>query len=451
MKNSKGIKENLIMNIIDKLSKQMKLPYWWVEAIAIEYTECREYGVGDEGIWEFNFEKIKEKDLEDALKNHKIVISSCTIFHNIRDEVLKTRMMEGLVSGLVVPLTTDISSCIVDGLASDFYIPFYFNPIELVDPKQHLNEYFLVYENNELWQWKFADIVAVEDRNYHKHISNHVDLEEFDKKYDIYKELYVEKNQNKLSSVLLENKIAEYFKWIDSIRRPLLSELYDLHKHKKNSPDYKSKATKGRPPQMSRFESYKIDLNGNGSNHYLFKMDSAPIFYQSCCQHEKKSREIISSIRSAKELPPRLDSIYQEKALAIITGIMCIEAFINSIGYEMLPEIWDRQEKLTLTDKIKVLLSLKGAENSDFNTSIEPFSTFINCITSRNWLVHSKPKYEPAKNYKQKIMTPTEYYLRDELIFNLPKRLKELIEHLCMNLNKNNPAWLYEASLWSFD
>ena len=439
------------MNIIEKLSKQMNLPYWWVEAIAIEYTECREYGVGDDGIWKFNFDIIKEKDLEDALKNHKIIISSCIVFHNITKEVLRTRMLEGLFSGVASPLTTDSSSGVVEGLASESYIPYFFNSIDIVDPKQNLNSYFLVYENDELWQWKFADFIAVEDRNYGKYISNYVSLEDFDRQHDLYIELYNEKHQNNLSTDLLKNKIAEYFAWIDSIRGPVLNKLYELHKQQKNSPDYKSKATKGLPPQMSRFESYKIDSNGNGSNHYLYKMESAPIFYQSCCQHEKKSKEIISSIRSVDLLPPRLDSIYQEKALVIITGIMCIEAFINSIGYEMLPEIWDSQEKLTLTDKIKVVLSLKGTESSDFNTSIEPFSTFINCITSRNWLVHSKPKYEPAKNYKMKIMTPTEYYLRDDLISNLPNRLRELIEYICRDLNINNPAWLYETSLWNFD
>ena len=48
--------------IIQTVAQKVKLPYWWVEAIAIEYTECREYATGNE-IWAFNFDKLSEYDL----------------------------------------------------------------------------------------------------------------------------------------------------------------------------------------------------------------------------------------------------------------------------------------------------------------------------------------------------------------------------------------------------
>jgi hypothetical protein len=130
---------------------------------------------------------------------------------------------------------------------------------------------------------------------------------------------------------------------------------------------------------------------------------------------------------------------------------MCLEAFINQMGYDMLPDIWESQEKLALSEKIQVIFSLKGTGSSAYNTSTEPFSTFTNCITSRNWLVHLKPKYEPVKNYKMNRMTPIEYYLRDDLVFNLPGRIKEMIEYICQDVKTKAPAWLYDSPRWSLE
>lgn len=435
---------------IDKLSEKMKFPKWWVEAIAIEYVDCREYGVGNDGIWKINFDKVQEKELEDALQN-KIVISGCIISHNARQEVLRTRMLEALVSNVPTQLTDDGNSAIVEGLASRYYFPLCFNGIDIVDPKQNLSNYFQVYENGELWQWKFADFISVEGRNYGKFTSNYVSLESFDEQYEKYQKLLYGKYTENISDSLMEAKIDEYFKWIDSIRKPLLKKLYELHQQKKSSPDYISKATKDTPPVLSRFESYKIAPDENGNNNFLIKIEAAPIFYQSCCQHVKKASEVKLSIRASIELPPKLDAIYQEKASAIVTGIMCVEAFINQMGYDMLPDIWQSQEKLALSEKIKVILSLKGSGSSAYNTCVEPFSTFVNCITSRNWLVHLKPKFEPARSYKKEKLSPIEYYLRDELVFNLPGKVKEMIEYICKDVNINPPTWLYEAPGWSFE
>jgi len=49
--------------IIKKIAKKMNLPPWWVDAITIEYTECRDYATREE-IWTFNLDKLSEKDIE---------------------------------------------------------------------------------------------------------------------------------------------------------------------------------------------------------------------------------------------------------------------------------------------------------------------------------------------------------------------------------------------------
>ena len=61
-------------NIIH-VSSKLKLPYWWVESIAIEYLNCREFAEHDE-IWSFNFDLISKQELIEAVQTEKIVVSS---------------------------------------------------------------------------------------------------------------------------------------------------------------------------------------------------------------------------------------------------------------------------------------------------------------------------------------------------------------------------------------
>jgi hypothetical protein len=39
-------------NPIDVVSKKLKIPKWWVESIAIEYSDCRDFAQ-DKDIWKF--------------------------------------------------------------------------------------------------------------------------------------------------------------------------------------------------------------------------------------------------------------------------------------------------------------------------------------------------------------------------------------------------------------
>ena len=173
-------------NMIRKTSERLNFPVWWVEAVAIEYTNCREFGVGRNGIWSINFDLVKESELEDALQKHNTVISADIIYHNVRPEVMINRILD---NGSSPPITKDNGSAIVEGLASENWYPFRLNDINMVDPNQKIGSYFHVYEDGELWQWKFADFVEVEGSDYVKYISEDIDLEVFNEQHVKYEKL----------------------------------------------------------------------------------------------------------------------------------------------------------------------------------------------------------------------------------------------------------------------
>ena len=131
------------MNVIEIVANELKLPTWWVEAIAIEYCDCREFAMGEE-IWSFNFSKIKKEDLEEALKTHHIVSCHGFLVHNAGRDVTGTRMLISLAKPgfAIVESNNDI---IPDGPISDNCFLFRQNPIELWDPKLNFSEWVQMY------------------------------------------------------------------------------------------------------------------------------------------------------------------------------------------------------------------------------------------------------------------------------------------------------------------
>ena len=93
--------------VIEAVAKKMRLPYWWVKAIAIEYTECRDYATRDE-IWTFNFDKLSEYNLEQAVRSHHVVVYG-TLIHNVHADVWSSRTIERLVSDIPVKLAEELA------------------------------------------------------------------------------------------------------------------------------------------------------------------------------------------------------------------------------------------------------------------------------------------------------------------------------------------------------
>lgn len=151
--------------LVESVAHKTGLPQWWVEAIAIEYTDCREYA-GEEDIWGFNFEKVAEDELMNAVHSQKVVISRGVIFHNVLEEVVITRGIERFVSNVPVPLPKELEDLIPEGPISSYHFPFGVNSIDEWDPKLSLYDYFQVFDDEQIWQWRFAKFTKVKGRQY---------------------------------------------------------------------------------------------------------------------------------------------------------------------------------------------------------------------------------------------------------------------------------------------
>lgn len=420
--------------IVKAIAEKMKLPDWWVQAIAIEYADCREYATGDE-IWTFNFDKVSGRDLEQAVRSHRAVVFG-TLVHNVHESVWSSRAIERLVSDIPVRLAEDFGDVCAEGPVSDYHFPFLGNPLDVWDPKLDFSSHFQVLDEGRLWQWKIAEFVPVAGRNYGKWVSSEIDLESLDQVH--------EKLASLRNSVIKPREpghgdfranVKKFYDWLGEIRRPILSALENVHVSRRAQANF-SKVTRGEPPLLSRFEMFTVR-----DGQLCTKFFAEPVFFRGCRQHATKAEELAASLKDDRDLVPRLDEVYQERAGAIILGAACAEAFINGLGFERFPDLWKDIERISLKAKWRLYLELVDKGNR-FDPCREPYKSLAQLTKSRNFLVHFKRRYRKVNSIGNRVVTDLELHLPRSLIRDLPNQLEQLIRELCEATSLPLPPWL---------
>jgi len=429
-----------VHRVIKTVAEKMNLPYWWVEAIAIEYTQCREYATRDE-IWTFNFDKLSEGDLEKAVRSHRVVVYGI-LMHNVLATVWSSRTIERLVSDIPVRLVEEPNDVIAEGPVSDYHFPFLGNPIDVWDPKLDFSSHFQVLDEGQLWQWKIAEFVPVEGRKYGKWISSEIDLEPLDQ---VHEKLASLRNPvikpREPGHADFKVRVEQFYHWLDELRHPILSALEEIHARRRAQASF-SKVTKSEPPLISRFETFTVR-----DSEFYTKFFAEPVFFRGCRQHAAKAEELATSVKDNKELVAKLDEIYQERASAIILGAACAEAFINGLGFEQFPDLWKNIEKISLNAKWQLYLELKG-KGDVFDPSREPYQSLAQLARSRNSLVHFKRLYQKVHRISNREVTHLELVLPRNFVRYLPSRLEQLIRELCEVTNLQIPPWLTPKTGW---
>ena len=423
--------------VIRKVAKKMNLPLWWVEAIAIEYTECREYATCDD-IWTFNFDKLLEKDLEEAVRSHHVAVYAVLI-HNIVPGVYGTRFIRSLHTR-IPPLVEERNDIMPEGLVSEYHFPFLTNSIDVWDPKLGFSRCFQFRDNYKIWQWKIAEFITVKGRHYGKWVSSEIDLGPLNEMQERLKDLRTNRiKPGESSHSEFKKRVVQFYQELDKIRKPILSTLKDIHIKKRSSIKEYPKVVAGIPPKLSHYEKFTVI-----ENEIHTKLIAAPIFFRGCNQHSTKAKDIYNSAKDDSGLIRKLDEIYQERTSAIIVGQACLEAFINDKGFEHFPKLWELiEEKLSLINKWKLYLILMG-KSDIYDFGREPYQSLKLLIKKRNDLIHFKPKYEKVIRKGNKATTNLEKILEKEFVDNLPNRIKQLIKELCKATNLNVPTWITE-------
>lgn len=210
-------------NIID-VSSKLKLPYWWVESVAIEYLNCREFAARGE-IWTFNFELISKQDLIKAVQTEKIVVSSPIMQYPPLGENLLNSLKNYFLGQ---DYDGDVS--VIEGPVSRNGFPDDVEFLDFWDPLLSFCEYFQVYDDEKFWQWKIAESITIKGEPYSKWISSEIDLtpiNEMDVKLRNLRDNIIKPGEQGHAEFKLD--VEGYYTEFKSIRRGIFSNLWKIH------------------------------------------------------------------------------------------------------------------------------------------------------------------------------------------------------------------------------
>lgn len=217
-------------NNLFNVSSQLELPLWWVESIAIEYLNCREFAARDE-IWTFNFDLISQENLIETVKTRKIVISSPLIQYPSLNKSLLNDLKNYFLG-----LDDDNDYSVIEGYISLNNFPEEVEFLDFWDPKLSFSECFQVYDDGKFWQWKIAESTPLKGKLYNKWVSSLIDLKPIN---DIDVKLRKIRNHiikpGKPGNHQFKVEVEEFYEELKKVRIEIIPKLWKIHQKKKKS------------------------------------------------------------------------------------------------------------------------------------------------------------------------------------------------------------------------
>lgn len=431
---------------IEKIAKRFNLPTWWVESIVVEYFPCREYFV-DENFLVFNFNLLQEEQIKE-IPSKKVVINGSILFHNIRPEDAKARMLLGLVGTPLMPLGKD--AIIPEGLVSSYSFPFQANPIDVWDPKLGFSSRAQILDEGKFYQWKIAEFSA----DYHPSPnkgwfrSDFLDLESL---RIINDEIQVLRNESIPADTraleMLRSKIHEKYVELEKVRKTIRQKVLEYHQSQKyNLVMAETDLPTTTPPVVTYLDS--IQVSGGG---YKIRFHIEPLLYRSALKNLTEAKKIIEERRAGEFEAVLIVDEIEASALCILCAVSCLEAYVNLIAQEYCPTFWSIFERMGVRQKWMFLPYM--LESSDcFAIDKEPYKSFIQLTAWRNQIIHYRHKLKKPKKFANRRQVSKAYWICNATNAQIAvDTTRAMIERLSEKTSVPRPRWLYKSGEWLRD
>lgn len=363
------------MTDLKAIAKQLKLLQWWVEAVTVEYLPVRHFATEGE-IWKFDFNLVTENDIVSALDKSRIVVGG-TVFHNVRSDVLGSRMLGRLASNVPVPLAANPSDISPEGPIGPHSVYFQPNPIQVWDPKLSFSQHIQVRDDDGLWQWEVARF----DTPSRRWVSSVVDLDSLNSTNVPLARLRnppVRCRPSEDGYDTFHAEVEDFYSRLETVRQTIRESLWNTHLERKGA-GWRSTVASGAPPRLSQFEDFTVR-----DGRLLTRLHGEPLMFRMCIQHVRQAGSAIQN--------DELDYAISERVEAIISAAAFLEAFTNVTGSETVPK-WDLYEKLTVEGKWQQCLANAGHPHR-YDPGREPFQTLSKVIYLRNRWLHYGRDFE---------------------------------------------------------
>lgn len=417
---------------LHKIAQELDYPSFLLEVAALENKNSRRFA-RDKKTHKIHliidFDLLTNENLCNLSQRSRwSAIPGFILCDHIHPSDIKHRLLHTFVGS---PTSTCPRESLLEGKASDNAFPMWFNDINIVDPFLHLSDRFMMYENGEFFQWKFAEL---EKSNTHPNqsafFSNEVDLAAFKR---VSQDLW--ENLQKQDQVL--SALTRLYQKLATERQKILDALKDIHI---------SRITKGRgteintsnPPRLGRFDYLYVSENG-----YQVSTDLSPLLFRAALSH-------LFAVRKLENTECFNESVLLETVPGILMTYLCLDSYVNVLGSNLKLPNWGATIESSLESKIGAIT--KNTERASLLKKRPDVKRKIEEITTlRHELIHYKHKfYQIIEVGGERV---SEFHTRagiDKLESTL-KNVREIIKLIHKYIELPAPLWLEKRADWLED
>lgn len=388
---------------------------------------------------------------EDQIKeipNKKVVINGSILFHNIRLEDVKARMLLGLIGTPMMPLGKDV--IIPEGPVCSYSFPFQANPIDVWDPKLGFSSHAQILDEGRFYQWKIAEFSADYHPSPHKgwFRSDFLDLESLRIINDEIQNLRNEPIPTDTQALeMLRSRIHEKYDELEKIRKTIRQKVLEYHQSQKHNFAMAETELPTKPPPVVTY----LDSIQVSEGEYKIRFHIEPLLYRSALKNLAEAKKIIEKRKTGEFEAVLIVDEIEASALCILCAVSCLEAYINSIAQEHCPTFWNIFERMGLRQKWLFLPYILGISDC-FEIDKEPYKNFIQLIAWRNQITHYKHGLKKPKKFSNRRQVSKAYWICNVTNAQIAvDTTRAMIERLNEKTLVPRPQWLYKSGEWLRD
>lgn len=423
------------------------LPDWWVRHVALERFDCRSFFTSENWI-EYDLE-LDDSDLKIINDADVLITGPYRVYDEVDPISVTQRMTRSIGGSYFEPLMENMSS---EGRLSSNSFSQPGNPIETVDPITSLSPMVFVRHGEDIYQWEVAELrrgilAGQKGRFPHRERSFQVSdkfPELFYRAQRNHQEIHHVRNQVDSGDISKENgreRMQDLYDQLQSIYQEYYDDIYEYSQERLSK--YKDKPKPREPPTLTGIDrAVRVDEEGNVHG----KTSVEALTYRTAVQEALEARRAYQDLKENRQVG-YIERELEHSATAIILSVQSLEAYINGVAQEELPDYWENLEKTNIRAKWQTVPHLVTGEKV-FESGEATFGKFTRAVTCRNQIVHFKKETEEfVERDDYGYVSPVIEYANHREAYKAVSGVKEMIEQFSEARDEATPNWV-TSNLW---
>jgi hypothetical protein len=253
---------------IKNLAKALDLPTWLVKVIIVEYLPCRRFQ-GNTVTIDYGLVTV---DHITSLAKPYVILNGLALFHNVTSEVIRQRMLSGMVGFPMANLAKEEAFYLSEGRVSPHCLP---NPIRNSDEDEgdwklnlHLFNKAVVVDDDRLYQWTVTTNAMISEdisqQWYESELFSDDELEELRRINQEYRNV----DQGGFSQEEMQQKLERGYADLETVHVKMRKTVLDYHLAKKCEPEAEIGYTIEAPPQLTLFDQFTLEYDATTNENH---------------------------------------------------------------------------------------------------------------------------------------------------------------------------------------